>query len=93
MNQLDQAYQHIRIAIESAQDIMQNWILLALLRVFSFASCNLLIGELSSKGVESMNYYCSGSLVFSIAYFLYQKEWTKLNLTSRGLLDTDAKQE
>ena len=73
--------------------LWSNWILLALLGVFSFALCNLLIGELSSKGVESMNYYCSGSLVFSIAYFLYQKEWAKLNPTSRGLLDADAMQE
>ena len=70
--------------------LWNNWILLALLGVVSFASCNLLIGELSSLGVESMNYYCSGSLLFSISYFLYQKEWAKKNATSRGLLDADA---
>ena len=48
-----------------------NWILLAMLAMLCFSSCNLIIGELSQMGMESVHYFCSGSLLFSIMYFTY----------------------
>ena len=45
----------------------------------SFATGNLLIGKLSALGLASINYYCTGALLFSIAYFIYHKEWSKIN--------------
>ena len=56
-----------------------NWILLAILGMLSFSSCNMFIGELATMGMESIYYFCSGSLLFSVLFFLYQKEWKKLN--------------
>jgi len=29
--------------------------------------------------MDSINYFCSGSLAFAILYFIKQKEWKKLN--------------
>ena len=48
-----------------------NWILLGILACLSFSSCNVFIGELSQMGLSSTHYFCTGSLVFSIAYFAY----------------------
>ena len=38
-------------------------------------------------GMSSIYYFCSGSLIFSIVYFLYQREWNKMNADNRGMLD------
>ena len=56
-----------------------NWILLTTLSMASFATGNLLIGNLSALGLASINYYCTGALLFSIAYFYYHGEWSKIN--------------
>lgn len=45
-----------------------------------FTTANLLIGSLSELGMRACFYFCSGSLVFSAGYFIYQKEWSKLNI-------------
>ena len=52
-----------------------------------FATCNFFIGELSDMGAGSLEYYCTGSLLISILYFIKQREWRKKNLEQRGLLD------
>ena len=59
--------------------IWDNWIVLGLLANVSYATSNLLIGSLSELGIPACFYFCSGSLVFSAAYFVYQKEWSKRN--------------
>ena len=56
-----------------------NWILLACLSMVSFACANLVIGSLSDLGMKSVNYFNSGGLIFAIAYFIYNKEWSKTN--------------
>ena len=65
-----------------------NWILLAMIATLSFSTCNIFIGEISDLGMQSVNYFCTGSLFFSIGYFIYQREWAKLNPTNRGMLDS-----
>ena len=29
--------------------------------------------------MNSINYYCTGALAFSVGYFIYHKEWAKMN--------------
>ena len=64
-----------------------NWIALAVAAMTMFAICNCFIGELSDMGVEALEYFCSGSLLVSIVYFVSRREWSKLNVEQRGLLD------
>ena len=59
--------------------------------MISFSVCNIFIGEISDMGMESVNYFCSGSLIFSIGYFIYNKEWAKRNNEQRGLLDAQGR--
>lgn len=65
--------------------LWDNWILLALASTLSFSICNMFIGEISDMGLASVEYFCSGSLLFSIAYFLKKREWALRNVG--GLLD------
>ena len=50
-----------------------------MLASLSFTLCNVFIGEISDLGFKSVIYFCSGSLAFSVAYFIYQREWSKKN--------------
>ena len=50
-----------------------------MLSLISFSTTNLLIGNLSALGMGSVNYFCLGSLLFSLCYFTYHKECGKLN--------------
>jgi hypothetical protein len=50
--------------------LWDNWILTAIGALVSFAVCNLFIGEISDMGISAIEYFCSGSLVFSICYFV-----------------------
>ena len=45
----------------------------------SFSTCNLLIGSLAPLGMGSVNYFCLGSLLFSIFYFGIRKECNRMN--------------
>ena len=48
--------------------------------MLSFASANLVIGVLSNLGgMTSVNYFCSGALIFTVGYFVYFKECSKMN--------------
>ena len=48
--------------------------------MISFSTANLLIGVLTNlDGLEGSNYFCSGSLVFTILYFIYNNECSKRN--------------
>jgi hypothetical protein len=53
-----------------------NWSILALMAAASFALGNLFIGELAPLGVSGNYYYNSGSLVYTIGYFV-RKACTK----------------
>ena len=65
-----------------------NWILLAMLASISFVICNFFIGKISDMGPQSVYYFCSGSLLFSILYFVSKREWSRLNkIQSVGMLD------
>ena len=59
-----------------SQWLWKSWIALALLAVVSFSVCNIFIGRLSDLGIKSVNYFNSGSLLFSILYFLVTKEYS-----------------
>ena len=48
--------------------------------MISFATCNLIIGTLSNlDGMDSINYFCSGAVIFTVGYFIYNKECSKMN--------------
>lgn len=71
--------------------LWDNWVLLAMAAMISFSICNIFIGEISDLGMSSISYFCSGSLIFSIVYFIYQKEWSKRNNEQRGILDAQGR--
>ena len=50
-----------------------NWVILSLIATVCFCSCNLMIGELSGLGLPMLYYYNSGSLVFTVGYFIQRK--------------------
>ena len=56
-----------------------NWIILSAMSVLSFSICNWFIAGLTEMGAKSIYYFCSGSLVFAIVYFLVKREWKILN--------------
>ena len=39
----------------------------------------------------AIDFFCSGSLLFSIGYFIYTKEWSRRNVQNRGILDTEGR--
>ena len=71
---------------EGAQSIIEkhwlwdNWILLSMIAMLGFTTCNFFIGSLSDLGVKGLIFFCPGSLIFSICYFLYTREWSKRNV-------------
>ena len=48
--------------------LSNSWILMALGAMLCFASANLLINEISPLGIDAIDYYNSGALVFCILY-------------------------
>ena len=57
-----------------------NWVLLSILSLISFSTANLIIGTLAKlPGLQSVNYFCTGCIVFTIGYFIYNKECSKIN--------------
>jgi len=64
-----------------------NWIALATAACIMFAVCNFFIGEISDMGASALEYFCSGSLLVSIVYFVSKREWGRLNVEQRGILD------
>jgi len=48
----------------------QNWVLLGFMAALCFASCNLMVGGLTSQGLGSVLYFNTGSLLFTSAYFI-----------------------
>lgn len=57
-----------------------NWIFLTLGAVIFFATANLLIGEIANIGMVGITYFCSGSLLVTICYFIYTGELKKRNV-------------
>ena len=48
--------------------------------MISFSSANLVIGTLAKlPGLQSVNYFCTGCIVFTIGYFIYHGECCKTN--------------
>ena len=58
-----------------------------MIALLAFTTANFFIGEISDLGVKGLTYFCPGSLLFSICYFLYNREWAKKNVAERGMLD------
>lgn len=72
--------------------LWSNWIALSIAAMISFSVCNIFIGQIAQMGIKGVFYFNSGSLLLSILYFLYQREWRKLNHGPKpGLLDRDRK--
>ena len=70
--------------------LWSSWIPLSICAMISFALCNVFIGKLSAMGIRSAYYFNSGSLIFSILFFIYKREWARRNHGPRpGLLDKD----
>ena len=59
-----------------------------MIAMLGFTTCNFFIGGLSDLGVKGLIFFCPGSLIFSICYFLYTREWSKRNVAQRGILDS-----
>ena len=55
--------------------------------MISFSLCNICLGELSTLGIKSIDYYCTGALIFALAYLIKQREWAKRNPSDIGMLD------
>ena len=68
--------------------LWDSWILLSMIAMLCFTTCNFFISEISDLGVKGLLYFCPGSLIFSICYFIYNKEWAKRNAASRVMLDS-----
>ena len=68
--------------------LWDSWILLSMIAMLSFTICNFFISEISDLGVTGLLYFCPGSLIFSICYFTYNKEWAKRNPACRGIIDS-----
>jgi hypothetical protein len=49
--------------------IWGNWIICSLVNTGLFSMSDLLIGSLSAIGMQSVFYYNSGSLLFTVCYF------------------------
>ena len=74
----------------SSHWLWDNWILLAMLAMLSFTTCNLFIAEISDLGISSIYFFCSGSLLFSLCYFISKREWKRMNNTEPvGMLDAE----
>ena len=60
--------------------LKDNWVLLSIGSMISFSTANLIIGTLAKlPGLQSVNYFCTGCIVFTIGYFIYMKECSKIN--------------
>ena len=56
-----------------------NWILLALIAACMYALRVIILGEMGSLGFSGLYFFSVGSAFLSMSYFIYQKEWEKLN--------------
>ena len=59
--------------------LWDNWQLLAMAAMLSFSVCNMFIGNISQMGLKSVEYFCSGSLLLSLVYFIARREWSLKN--------------
>lgn len=70
--------------------LWSSWIALAICAAVSFTIANVFIGKISALGIKSVNYFNTGSLIFSIFFFIYKREWARRNRgPPPGLLDKD----
>ena len=68
-----------------------SWVFLSIVAALMFSIYNVFMGELADLGLKSLYYLGSGSLIPSLAYFIYSKEWSKRN--TRGMLDSHDKKK
>ena len=59
--------------------ILNNWVLLSLIAACLFALRIILVGNMTSLGFDGLYFFSTGSVILSSTYFIYQKEWAKLN--------------
>ena len=57
----------------SCSKLAGSWVLMALCAMLSFASANTLINEISPLGIDAIDYYNTGALIFCSIYLMRLK--------------------
>ena len=56
-----------------------NWITLSLATACLFSLRNMIIGGMTTLGFDGLYFFSTGSALMSTSFFLYRKEWARLN--------------